>query len=312
MKPSLLVAGLATLMLPLLVACADPSRLSEAGDLRDALADLPSVADVELDYSEPVFLDSGKLQLKVKMDATAGPDDVPEVLTTAYEAFAGPHHGEEGDVDVLLGDDVIHLRSFEPDAEVDDVSEVVTRALEVLDAGAVQVDIDTQDPEQKPYIFTTYTVTVATDDVDSALQTMTDLERRHAEIPDAGWRVHTRDGAWEFGASSGFPNAERRALFARLREDLPPKASIHLIDDFVTVRVPSRVKPQRVAAMVERHLELLGGVKDAFYDVTSGENFYAMFSAGDCTFSDDEVGTRLRDDHGAACTSVRGVDDDPS
>lgn len=313
MRLTLLRAGLATLTLPLLVSCAAPSRSSEASDLEGALTDLPGVAEVDLDYTEPIVLDSGKVVVKVKMDAAARPADVPEVVTTAFAAFSGPHHGEEGDVFVSLGDHVVHLRSFEPDAEVDDVAEVVTRALDVLDAGAVEVDIDTQDADQEPYIFTDYSVTVATDDVDRALRTLTELERRHGGIADAGWSVLTTgENTWEFGASSGFPGAEQRALFARLRKDLPSGASLQLVDDFVTVQVPARATTDDVVAMVDRHLVLLGGVEEAFYDVTSGEHFYAMLSAGDCTFADGEVGARLKADHDADCSAVRGEDEPPS
>ena len=175
------------------------------------------------------------------------------------------------------------------------------------------MDIDTQDADREPYIFTDYSVTVATDDVDRALRTLTELERRHGGIPDAGWSVLTTgENTWEFGTSSGFPDAEQRALFAGLRKDLPSGASLQLLDDFVTVQVPARTTTDDVVAMVDRHLVLLGGVKEAFYDVTSGEHFYVMVSAGDCTFADGEVGARLKADHDADCSAVGGEDEPPS
>lgn len=313
MRPTLLLAGLVALSFPLLVSCAGPSKASQAEDLSSALGDLPGVDDVDLDYTKPVVLDSGKVVVRVKMDAQARPEDVPAVVTTAYEAFSGPHQGEEGDVFVAVGDHVVHLRSFRPKAEVGDVEEVVTRALDVLDTGSVQVDIDTQDADQDPYLFTTYAVTVPTDDVDSALRTMTDLERRHGGIPDAAWRVLTSgDPAWEFGSTSGFPDADQHTLFAGLRKDLPPRGAIHMVDEFVTVHLPSGTKVDDVAAMADRHLALLGGVEDAFYDVASGENFHAMFSAGDCTFDDGEIGTRLKAEHGPGCSTMRGENEEPS
>ncbi|WP_162598637.1 hypothetical protein [Nocardioides gilvus] len=313
MRPTLLLAGLTVLTIPLLTSCAGPDRSADADDLRGALADLPGVAEVDFGYTEPEFLDSGKVALTVRMDEEARAGAVPAVVTTAYEAFSGTHHDEEGDVFVNFDDDVVHLRSFQPSAEVDHVADVVTRALAVLPAGAVQVDIDTQEPDQEPYVFTSFTVTIAQEDADSVLQTMTGLEQVHGAIPDAGWRVLTSgEGIWEFGSTAGFPGADQRAIFAELRGDLPPKASIQLVDDFVTVQVPEQTTTDQVATMVDRHLGLLGGVEDAFYDVTSGENFYAMFSAGECTFAEGEVGARLKEDHGDDCATVSGEGEEPS
>ncbi len=305
MKPLHLAAILAAFVLPLLTACADPSRSDDADDLRSQLAELPGVAKADLDYIEPVFLDSGKLELRVRMADDADPAAVVEVISTAYDAFADTHRGEEGDVFVAIGDDTIHLRSFEPEADVDAVQQATTHAIAVLPAGSVRVDIDTQDADKKPYVFTSYDVKIAEHDPDSVLQALTDLEQAHDDIPNAGWSVQTasRPG-WQLKSSDGFPDSEQRALFEQLRGDLPKGASVLLADDFATAKVPARTTADEVSAMVGRHLALLGGAERAFYDVTRGAHFYLMVTVGDCTFASGDVGARLKKDHGAGCAEV--------
>jgi len=303
---SLLALAGTVFALPLLTACADPSHAAEADELRRALAELPGVTDVDLHYTEPVILDSGKLELRVDMPADADPGDVVEVVGTAYAAFSGTHHGEEGDLSVVIGDDTIHVRSFEPDAEVAAVEQAAERAIAVLPAGSVGVGINTQDVDESPYVFTVYAVTIAEQDADAVLRVLTNLERAHGDIPDAGWSVQTRDdeSGWRLMSTSGFPTPQQRALFNQLRLDLPHGASILLADDFVTAQVPAEATPDQVSAMVGRHFEMLGGVEKAFYDVTSGENFYLLSTEGDCTFAPGAVGDRLRQDYGADCTKV--------
>lgn len=88
----------------LLTGClANPNLRSEAEELRASLAGLPGVQQVTLDYTDPVTLDTGKLDLTVTMSADAEPGEVTEVVTTTYDAFAGAHHDEEGDLEVTLG-----------------------------------------------------------------------------------------------------------------------------------------------------------------------------------------------------------------
>ncbi len=305
MKTFLRITLLAALTLPVLTACAAPSRAKEAEALRRALADLPGVADASLDYTEPVILDTGKLELHVDMVDDADAADAIEVVVTAYAGFAGTHHGEEGDVHVVLGDDAIHLRSFEPDAKVDAVERAATHAAAALPSGAVTADINTQDVDNSSHVFTGYAVKIPAQGADDVLEKLTDLERRHADVPDAGWGVETRGASeWQLRSSEGFPDEKQRDLFNQLRGDLPEDTSILLHDEFVNVRVPHTAGPDEISAMVGRHLRLLGGVGEAYYDVTQGEDFYAMITLGDCTFATGEFGARLSQDHGAACTKL--------
>lgn len=305
MKPLHLATILAAFTLPLLTACAGASHSDDADDLRSQLAELPGVVEVDLDYTEPVILDSGKLELRVDMSDDADPAAVIEVVSTAYEAFSDTHHGEEGDVFVAIGDDTVHLRSFAPDADVDAVEQAVTKAIAVLGAGAVRVDIDTQDADEKPYVFTSYDVTVDEQGAESVLRALTDLEKAHSDIPNAGWGVQTAErSGWQLKSSDGFPGSEQRALFDQLGSELPEGAVIRLTDDYATAQVSARSTASEVSAMVGRHLALLGGAERAFYDVTRGAHFHVMVTVGDCTFAQGQVGEKLRQDHGAGCTEI--------
>lgn len=198
------------------------------------------------------------------------------------------------------------MRSFEPEAEVDAVEQAAGHAISVLPAGAVRADVNTQRVKKAPHVFTRYAVTIAENDGDSVLRAVTNLERTHGDIPDAGWGVQTRDDetGWNLTASSGFPGGPQRALFNQLRHDIPSGASILLTDEFATAQVPPVATPDQVSDMAARHLERLGGVKQAFYDVTSAENFYVMITKGDCTFAPGTVGDRLKQDLGPECTKV--------
>jgi len=305
-KPFSLAAAITVVALPLLTACADPSRAGEAEDLRGTLAKLPGVTQAELSYTKPVILDSGKLQLDVNMAADADPDAIARVVTTTYEGFSGIHRHEEGDLEITIGDDAIHLRSFEPDADTDAVAAAARHAVTVRDAGSVRADINTQDVKKSPHVFTSYAVTIGTHSGPrDVLNTLTELEQAHGDIPDASWSVQTGDGSgWQLSSSTGFPTPQQRTLFDRLRSDLPSHATIMLTDDFATVQVPGEATPDQVSEMVSRHLALLGGIKKAFYDVTTGEDFYVMISVGDCTFASNAVSDRLKQDYGADCVTA--------
>lgn len=297
------------LALPLLNACASPSHARDADDLRAALADLPGVTSVELDYTEPVVLDSGKLELRVAMSNEAEPEAVVEVARRAYEGFTGPHQGEEGDLFVDIADDTLHLRSFDPDADVDAVEKAARHAVAVFPDAVVSTDINTQDVEKSPHVFTRYDVTIGEQDAESVLRTLTELEQAHGDIPDARWSVQTAtdDTGWSLGSGSGFPSSQERALFNQLRQDIPRGASIFLNDDVAAARVPAGSTPDEVSAMARDHLAQLGGVKKSFYDVTSGENFFLMNTLGDCTFASAPVGARLEQDLGSECAKVTRV-----
>lgn len=308
MKPLLALA----IMLSLTGCLTNPSLRSEAGDLRASLASLPEVQEVTLDYSEPVPLDSGKLRLTVEMSTEAGGDEIVDVVTTTYEAFADTHRSEEGDLDVVLGEDTIHLRSFEPVAETESVARAAIDAASVLGSGTVRAEIMAQDIAADPHVETTYYVDVKGPGRGALLRKLGELERAHADIPRAWWRVQSGgEYGWLLeGASHGFPDRDQLDLFDRVSASAPRGVAIQMYDtDFVVAQVPAGFTPDQASPMARQHLEALGGAKKTFYHVESGPNFAVMMARGDCTFDRGPVGARLERDLGAECTKVTHPDD---
>lgn len=308
MRTPRLLVGLVALV-SVLVGCAGADHSADADRLRNDLAELPGVAQVKLDYVEPDVLDSADVTIEVTMSEQAGVADAAAVVVRAYEAFSSTHDQEEGDVTVHLGDDVVHLRSFKPDAEVAAVEEALERAAEVLPEGVVSVDLNTQDVDHWSHVETTFTVTPSParsgDGAERVLETLTSLEQEHGDIERASWRVETqRAPRWSLGATTGFPGPRDRRLFQQVSDAAVPGAGVQVIEDFVAVELPRGTDPTRASVMVEQHLALLGGVKKAFYDVNGRRTYHAMMAAGDCYFSTSAVGRRLLDDHGQQCRQV--------
>ena len=306
MKIAIVLAGIGALTLPLLSGCANPSRGSEASELQERLSELSGVVAAELDYTEPQTLDSGKLALQVEMAGGVGAAEISDVVRTAYAAFADAHQDEEGDLDVTVGDDVVHLRSFEPEAEPDDVAQAAERAVAVLAEGVVRVDINTQDVADAPHVESRYDVTVAEPGAESLLAAVATLERQYADIPDAAWTVRAgHESGWALQSGRGFPDEQQRALLEQLGEGLPEGATMWLGDDAsATLRLPTGTTPAEVSATVGRHLRLLGDRDELFYDVEQGGELVASLIAGDCTFGTDAVGTLLERDHGGPCAKI--------
>ncbi|KRA38841.1 MULTISPECIES: hypothetical protein [unclassified Nocardioides] len=305
MKTTLALASIFALSVPVLAGCADPSRAVEAGDLRDELASMPGVVSAQLDYTEPLTLDSGKLELRVEMDPGASADQVSEVVATTYTAFEGVHHDEEGDLHVTIGDDAVHLRSFQPDAETADVAAAAERAVAVLPSGTVSAGIDTQDVSAAPHVHTQYDVVVAEPGAEGLLSTLASLEAAHSGIPHAGWTVRSSDDSWGITAADGFPDHGQLDRFDQLREGLPANAAIWLGEDDLTLRLSPDTSPTDASAVVGRQLALVGGARNAFYEVQQGEDSLAMFLDGECFFDDGTAGALLEKDHGGECTDVK-------
>lgn len=305
MKSTLLLATALCAVLPL-AACANPSRANEADELRDRLADLPGVASADLDYTEPITLDSGKLTLTVTLGSDATADDFVAVVTTTYDAFADVHRGEEGDLEVIWGDDTAHLRSFEPEADVDAVSAAAEAAVPVLAGAVARVGFNTQDVVATPHVETQFTVTVEEPGIEGVLAALPDLDRRFGSIEHAGWTVQTAvENSWALNSSDGLPDADQLALLAELRRGLPEGAALWLGDDAsMSVFLAAGTTPQDASAMVGRHLAILGGAGKAFYDLQQEWDFVASIINGECYFDSGELGARIERDHADGCTTV--------
>lgn len=309
MKTPLLLASLTCTALPLLAACAGTSHAGEADDLRDRLAALPGVSSATLDYTEPVTLDSGKLQLSVALAEDADPSALVGVVTTTYDAFSGVHHGEEGDLDVTWRGDVVHLRSFEPDADTAAVKAAAEQAVPVLEAEDVRVDLETQDVARAPHVRTRFTVTTAAGP-HALLAALPALDRRFGTIPHADWTVQAApEGTWTLASGGGLPRAGQRDLFDRLRAGLPRGASVWLGDDGATsLTLPAGTTPETAMAQVDRQLALLGGARTASYDLMVGESLETSMIDGECSFDAGPLGQQLRRAHGEQCAKVLDQD----
>lgn len=180
----------------LCVGCANPSLDSEAEELRADLAGLPGVSSAQLDYHEPVTLDSGKLQLEVEMSDTATPDEVVAVSETAYRAFSSTHQDEEADLSIRAGDTTVALRSFEPEASLTAVTQAVRNGLLAApDAGSVVIDLTTDDVPKGDHVAGTYLVRLPDGST-------------FADVPDllaalAGQQTESTQIGWGGGAADG-------------------------------------------------------------------------------------------------------------
>lgn len=305
MKPPPALALLTCALLPLAAACANPSHASEADTLRERLAELPGVTSVDLDYTEPITLDSGKLTLTVALEPGAEASAIVEVVATTYAGFAGTHHAEEGDLAITWRDDVVHLRSFEPEADLADVRAAAQRAVPVLEAESARVALDTQDVAAAPHVRTLVTVTTAPG-VDALLAALPGLERRYGDLPQTDWTVQAEPaGSWTLHSADGLPGTDQLTLFHRLRAGLPRSASLWLgDDDWASVTLPAGTTPAVTAAVAERHLGLLGGPGTASYDVQVGDELVLSIIDGECSFDAGPLGARLERTYAGACRVV--------
>lgn len=221
------VAALCTLPVLLLGGCANPNLSDDVDALVDELRDLSGVASVDADYSEPVTLDSGKVQLDVTADPDITSAQLQEVGRIVYEAFSTTHQGEEGDADVTFGPSTVHLRSFEPEATTESVVREWALAHEVAQDGAAAVEIMTQDVPGPEHVDTDVVLTLGegtgADDVSAELDR---LEQRHgADDARRGWGVAAADGS-SVSVDRGFPGGGTMDAWAALRSAAEPAEAV--------------------------------------------------------------------------------------
>ena len=152
MKTPIVLAGL--LLGSLAVAgCTPASHSQESGELKEELEGLPAVVHVRVYYDEPELLDSAKVDLDVTMDEDATPDQVSAVVEAAYDGLTDAHVKEEGNLVVGFGDDKLYLRTFESEAETDDVAAAaLAGAVVAADRRRADISLMTQDVEQAPHV----------------------------------------------------------------------------------------------------------------------------------------------------------------
>ena len=283
---------------------ADPSHAKEADELRDRLADLPGVSRVSLDYAKPITLDSGKVNLEVTMAPGAPSAEIAKVVATTYKAFAGVHHGEEGDLDVVTENGRIHLRSFEPTAKVAAVAAATERAAEVMAGGKVLVNLNTQWVKAKPHVRTTFTVTSPAKGAKGILAAVASMEE-YADVPRVDWRF---EESGEFGSVLGtdghYPTQQDLDQFVALGKGLPAGSHVSRVGKYTDINLGTSLTPDEATQLVARHLKLLGFEPPRYYYVLTheGDVLYSRL-ATECEFAAGAVGQRLKQDHGAGCTA---------
>lgn len=249
------LAGLGVAASCLLSGCADPSLEADAEQLHDAVRALPGVASADAEYTAPVALDSGKLRLAVRLDRGATPDEVADVGSTIYEAFSTTHRGEEADADVTIGASRLHLRSFQPEADVEAVAREWRLGAELAAGNEVALDVMTQDVASGDHVRTQVDVTLGDGTgASDVTATLAALERAHGgDDAQRGWGVRAGDGSG-VERDDGFPTEETLASWQSLRDaatdasDLSERADVGVdlseSDDprlwYVTVAIQGR------------------------------------------------------------------------
>jgi len=149
---SAIIAGLALGSL-VVAGCTPQSHGREAGELRDELSGLPAVVNVRLYYDQPEALDSADVDLDVTMVDDATPEQVAALVRASYVGLTDVHAKEEGNLVVAFGDDTLYLRTFESEADADDVADAALAGAEVAaDLRRVHLSVMTQDVESAPYV----------------------------------------------------------------------------------------------------------------------------------------------------------------
>lgn len=206
--------------------CASPSLRPEARMLVETVQSSSGVETATLDYSEPVTLDSGKLDIRVEMSPGAGAAEAAEVVATVYDAYATTHVDEEGDLDVRLDDDRIHLRTFRPVAERAAVRSQTNAALAAADRGRLAVRVLADDVPADPGVQTFVTLRLppgsTTDDV---LPTLDELAATYDAATGLSWTVRTADGA-ALAGDGDFPSDRTRRRWQQLSRLEVPGAEL--------------------------------------------------------------------------------------
>lgn len=198
------------------------SLATEAEQLRTDLAELEGVEVARLTYTEPVPLDTGKLDLVVRMPSDARPADVAAVITAAYAGFEGTHLHEEGDLDVRFGRHRIHLRSFEPAVPDSLVEAAALRAARATELGTVEARINTQEVLVEGQPHTTVTILLGQGSTArDVVPALAGVDRFVQGSPAEGWGVRAADGS-ELEDDDSLPSERLRRLFGQLEQhDLP-------------------------------------------------------------------------------------------
>ncbi len=259
-----------------LTGCANPNLDSEAADLRAELADLPGVAAVELDYSEPITLDSGKLALTVEMSGDATADQIVAATETAYDAFRTTHRHEEADLALVAGETTVAVRAFEPEASAAAVGDATSTGLgAVPTGGSAAIDLTTQRVSKGDHVAGTYVISLPAGSRSAGVPALLEsLAAEHEASSLIGWGGAAADGS-SLQFDKGFPPADVVTRWSRLQDaELP--LSVRALTDGVMFAEGSLLKTYDLTERADRReldkithaqLRTLSGAGEWAYDV---------------------------------------------
>ena len=271
----LIVLALAPALLGL-SACSDllfPDRTDEALALKEVVLAGPHVASAHLDYTPSAPLDSDRVLLGVRMDATATPADIGETINTAYETIAESYHSWEIDIDVVAGRNRLHLRTYEPEAEPDAVAAHVAAVVDAMRHGSASSAVNTQEVARGDHVTSTtrWRLPVGTKKPE-LLSALEELRAAQGDDTMRDWDVVAADGTG-LGSDRGVPGAGLLALQERLAA-VSDVVTVHLDQRThykqkpwydVRTSVPSAMGPAEIADIVQRQTAILNG-DDAWSD----------------------------------------------
>ena len=103
------------------------------------------MASVHAKYNKPITLQSGNLDLRVRMARDATQAQIVAAGRTAYAGFRSPLSDTETDLHLRAGADTVHIRAFEAKADASAVADELTVVTGASALGSVSADINTQD-----------------------------------------------------------------------------------------------------------------------------------------------------------------------
>ena len=161
---------------------------------------------------------SGNLDLRVRMSRGATGAQVVAVGRTAYAGFRSSLSDHETDLEVAVGDDEVHVRGFEPEADVAAVADELEVATSAFPRGRVRVDLNTQRVPAGRRLTDTIDVRLPAGSTSADLRpALAGLRASYADDPQRGWGVGAADGSG-LHPDLGFPSAglvaEQAALTA--------------------------------------------------------------------------------------------------
>lgn len=250
----------------------------DARDLKQRLRGLDGVVSVNGGYTQSEdFPLAGSSTFLVAMEPEATTDDVLAVVTAAYDEFGSTFRRDPADLAVEVQGGRIELHTQGPDAEEDDLLEVVRYALDAHAAGeTVEADINARDYEDLDDLVSEIRLHLPDGSaVDDVLPRLAAAQASNDVPADTDFYVLAEDGSG-LGGSRGLPTEEDVLVWrdlsavrlpgvdkATVRVEYGPYQIYSGMQEYgfanITVRsVGQRVTTEQLAALIEQHRRILG------------------------------------------------------